>query len=241
MSVFATESRAAAFAVPLLAFSVLFGGCSMAGGRAPAPAAQPVAMTKPSVKATSLPAVAQKAPAAAAAEVEPAATPSKPARPAPAAPFDARRAGLAVSANGWRTRRRDKALVYEGRMRVPSIALFEATRGETLEETVAQLDTLIGGALGSVRVTGKPRETTLAGYRAFVAEGTGRAEGFPMRWRATVVEAERRTVVLGLAPSFFWGGNVGKIRQFESGIRKAAAPEAGVETASLPAARPELK
>lgn len=228
-------------AVALTALSVLLAACSTGGGGRPITVAaeSPVRSTpevapsaaKPLADAGMQNAAIQDAAPTEAVEAERPALPvvAPPAAPPATGPFDAQRAGLTVTgARGWRTRRRDKALVYEGTLRVPSIALFESTRGTTLEEAVDELEAELGAALGSVRITRQASETTVAGYRAFVAEGTGRAEGFPMRWRATIIDAKRRTVVLGLAPSFFWGGNVGKIKTFERGLQKAV-----VETASL--------
>jgi hypothetical protein len=63
----------------------------------------------------------------------------------------------------------------------------------------------------------------MAGYPAYVVEGTGRAEGFPMRWRATVVDAQHPTIVLALTPTFFWGANKSRIARFEQTITRSMA------------------
>ena len=148
----------------------------------------------------------------------------------PAQPYDTARAGLAVDVpRGWRTKRRDMALVYEGPMRVPSVVLFEP-KARTLDDAVEGLAAELRAPLGAVRITKQPEATTIAGYEAYVAEGSGRAEGFPMRWRATIVAGERLTVLLGLTPSFFWGANRGKVVAFERGVRRA-----DVDTAELAA------
>ncbi|MDJ0521796.1 MAG: hypothetical protein QNJ90_06940 [Planctomycetota bacterium] len=178
-------------------------------------------------------------PAPPTAPVKPQSTPAEPQVETPAAaaptskrePFDAARAGLVVTnPRRWRVKRRDLALVYEGSMRVPSVVLVEP-RASTLQAAVDGLADELSVPLGRVRITKPAQPTTLAGYPAYVAEGTGTAEGFPMRWRATVVDARRLTLVLALAPSFFWGGNVRAIRSFEQGIRKTdvetAAPTRG--------------
>ena len=165
-------------------------------------------------------------------EPERASAPQPAAMPAPSGPFTLASAGLtAPTPAGWRTRRKASALVYEGPMRLPSVAMFGPQKADTFQGAVDGLAAELAAPLGAVRITRHPTETTLAGYRAFVAEGTGRAEGFPMRWRATIVDAERPTIILGLAPTFFWGGNAGKIRSFERSIQKAPVQTAALERA----------
>ncbi len=157
------------------------------------------------------------------------------AAPAPRQPYDTARAGLAVAVpRGWKTKRRDLALIYEGPMRVPSVVLFEP-KARTLDDAVQGLAEELRAPLGAVRITKQPQAATVAGYSAYVAEGTGRAEGFAMRWRATIVEAETLTIMLGLTPSFLWGPNRGRVMAFERGVRRADVQTAGLdarETAS---------
>lgn len=151
--------------------------------------------------------------------------------PAERLPFETTRAGLAIAVPaGWKTRRRDLALIYEGPMRVPSVVLFEPA-ARTLDEAVTGLPAELRAPLGAVRITKQPEATTVAGYEAFVVEGTGRAEGFPMRWRATVIDAGHLTIMLGLTPSFFWGANRSRIVAFERGVRRAPATTATLGSA----------
>ena len=141
--------------------------------------------------------------------------------------FDAERAGLVVPVpDGWKTRVQETALVYEGKMRVPSF-VFYTTKYATLEEGVAALEAEVGAALEEVKVSEAAAETTLAGYRAFVAEGTGKAEGYTMRWRATLVDADELTMMLALVPSFLWGFNKGRVHEFEASVRRAGEPAPG--------------
>ena len=150
--------------------------------------------------------------------------PSSP--PARSLRFDPRQAGLEVTVpRGWRVNRRDAALIYEGPMRLPSVAMFEPER-RTLQDVVAGLPQELAPILGRVRITKAASPTTVGGYSAFVAEGTGAAEGFAMRWRATVIDAERLTIMLGLGPTFVWGMGEGRLRSFEQSIRRADAPVA---------------
>ena len=127
-------------------------------------------------------------------------------RPQKKRPFDMARAGFDVDLpRKWKTRRQDGALVYQGAMRVPTIVFFEA-EGKTLDEAVAGVPAQLREVLGSLRVSGKAkRARDVAGYSARVLTGTGHAEGYPMRWRATVVDADRMTVIMVLSPSFIWG------------------------------------
>jgi hypothetical protein len=151
------------------------------------------------------------------------------ASPAPRQPYDTTRAGLAVAVpRGWKTKRRDMALIYEGPMRVPSVVFFEP-KARTLDDAVKGLAEELRAPLGAVRITKQPVAATVAGYPAYVAEGTGRAEGFAMRWRATIVEAETLTIMLGLTPSFLWGPNRGRVMAFERGVRRADVQTAGLD------------
>lgn len=169
----------------------------------------------------------ERAPRAASVPVTTRAAAVQTAKPAPG-PFTLAAAGLhAPIPRGWKTTRRDGALVFEGPMRVPSVAVFEASHAE-LGDAVRALPAQVAGAITGVRVTQRARPATLAGYEASIVEGTGRAEGFPMRWRATVVEAERTTVFLALAPSFLWGARQGAIQTFKQGVARRST-----ETASL--------
>ncbi len=158
---------------------------------------------------------------------EPAAAPiQQPSAPEPyrGVPFDLVRAGLAVgNPSGWSSKRQDLALVYAGTMRVPSIVMFEP-KARTLDAAVADLSKEVGAVLKGVRINKRAAPTRMAGHAAYVAEGTGSAEGFSMRWRATVVDAAHPTIVLALAPSFFWNANKARILKFEQSItpRKAA-------------------
>ncbi|MDJ0975239.1 MAG: hypothetical protein QNJ98_12315 [Planctomycetota bacterium] len=215
--------------VAAMATVLLFTACSST--RAPAPRA--VAATTPVPVAAPAPAAAPLAPPSMA--VEPTAPAAPAVRPAPG-PFTLAKAGLtAPTPRGWKTTRRNGELVYEGPMRVPSVAVFEAAR-PSLDDAVGALPNQIAGAVSGVRVTRAAQRTTVAGYDAYVVEGTGRAEGFPMRWRATVVEAERTTVLLALAPSMFWGSRQGAIRSFKQGVRRT-----DVQTASLPAREASMR
>ncbi len=215
-------SRLLAVPVALLAL----GACAAPRSQAPEPALAAQAVADAATPATPRPELATSDPTptqepaaqrdAATAKV---ATPA-PARPARRLPFAAERAGLAVAKpRGWDIKRRDGALVYEAPLRVPSIVFFQP-QGDSLDDVVGGLAQELSAPLGRVRITRAAQQTKLAGYPAYVAEGTGSAEGFPMRWRATVVDAKELTVVLALAPSFFWGPNVRSIRAFEQGIRR---------------------
>lgn len=210
-------------------------GCSTA---TPAPAPSTPAAPTP---AASAPIPSMPAPSTASASkpadatpvaLEPAA-PTPPARgpaPAPAErpqtntardvrqPFDPARAGLQITApRGWSTTRRDLALVYAGTLRVPSLVLWEA-KAAHFDEAVAGIAAELKPALGTVRITKPASASTVAGYRASVIEGTGRAEGFAMRWRAHVIDAEQVTLMLALTPSFLWGPNRGAVLAFERGV-----------------------
>jgi hypothetical protein len=226
MSAFAASRFSFALCVSVC-LAACSGGRSGGGGYAPLARGAP-SLQEPAVTDRVAPPVAEEpafpapaAPTTAEAAVEPA--------PVPAGPFTLAGAGLrAPTPAGWRTRRKASALVFEGPMRLPSVALFNPQESATFQGAVDGLATELSTPLGNVRITRAPTETTLAGYRAYVAEGTGRAEGFPMRWRATIVDTERPTIILGLAPSFFWGGNAGKIREFERSIQKVP-----LQTASL--------
>ena len=214
----------------LMALAFSLAACSGTSGSSRAvavtPAAPaPVAKTEPAAPSTPA-APMDVAPAVAASEP----TPEPVATPKPRQPYDTARAGLSVPVpRGWKTKRRDMALIYEGPMRVPSVVLFQP-KAATLDEAVKGLADELRAPLGAVRITKAATAGELAGYKAYVAEGTGRAEGFPMRWRATIVDAEELTVMLALVPSFFWGANRGAVRSFENGVRRAEVRTAGLDT-----------
>ena len=224
MSVFARDRIVLVLACALGLTGCSFGGAGSGGGYgptqpypminvvdapAPAPAARPAAPVAEPTDEVPFPAPASE---------EMAEAPPAPAAPQP---FTMERAGFAAPMpNGWRTRRKATALIYEGPMRLPSVAMWQP-KTNSVEATVQGLQAELATPLKSVRITRPATETTLAGYRAFVAEGVGRAEGFPMRWRATIVDAKHPTIILGLAPTMFWGGNAPKIRNFERSIQPA--------------------
>lgn len=211
--------------VLLAAFAISLAACS-SGPRGSATVEMP-----PATVAETAPQAAPAEPSAGAPAAVDSPKPVRDAAPAPQPvarqPFDAARAGLAVAVpGGWKTKRRDLALIYEGPMRVPSVVLWQP-EAQTLDAAVKRLPEELRAPLGAVRITKQPQTTTVAGYDAYVVEGTGRAEGFPMRWRATVVDAEHLTIMLGLTPSFFWNANRGRVVAFERGVTRAGLETAG--------------
>ena len=105
-------------------------------------------------------------------------------------------------------------------MRVPSIALWIPPE-DSYDATRANLTRALAPALGSVRVQGQPQPTRVGGYPAVSATGTGKAEGFTLRFRVWVVDAPYPVVILGLAPTFLWGGAQRKITAFVGNIGSA--------------------
>lgn len=131
-------------------------------------------------------------------------------------------AGLQVrTPRGWKFEQNPKTVVYQASARVPSIVFFRSW-GDSRAAAIERLPRQMSAEMRSVRVNRQRTPATVAGYPALMLEGTGRIEIFPVRWRAYIIEARQRVVMVAVAPVFFWNAQQARIRSFISSVRASA-------------------
>ncbi len=141
--------------------------------------------------------------------------------PTPNARFTLAGAGLHVRPpSGWRVEHNEATVVYQASARIPSIVFFRA-QGESRAAAVARLPALMSAEMKSVRMNRTRARATVARYPALQLEGTGRIEGFPVRWRAHIIEARERVVMVAVVPIIFWNQQQARIRSFIATVHRS--------------------
>lgn len=135
-------------------------------------------------------------------------------------PFDAKVAGITFTPPAGYNPTRDRgALAIFGPGKVPAHVFFDAPHQRLMRASI-EVPKYLEEIIKNVVVTDYATDTTFAGYKAKLVEGTGFAEGFGMKWRAIVFEGKRVSVLVSIVPKILWRQNVAKVTSFENSVTK---------------------
>lgn len=135
-------------------------------------------------------------------------------------PFDAKVAGITFAPPAGYNPTRDRgALAIFGPGKVPAHVFFDAPHQRLMRASI-EVPKYLEEIIKNVVVTDYAKDTTFAGYKAKLVEGTGFAEGFGMKWRAIVFEGKRVSVLVSIVPKILWRQNVAKVTRFENSVTK---------------------